>query len=187
MIKSLILEELNFIKEYYHSENADSQYYPKVDMKTEDVFNLIEYQDNNFDLYPGYDPDLEDSENEYDLEYYFDTKDIAYQAANGVLEMFESLESPILIYRTITVKSLDDINHEDLGESWSLYKESALSFGSRIRANILLEAKTEHDNVDWKKAVKLFFVFSGGFTDEDEDELPIIDSSKLFDIQVHKI
>jgi len=184
MLKKLILEELRFLVEYVDSDSAESEYFDNIGMMTEDVFDLIEYQDSYHDLYPGYDPDIEFDEDE---EYYYNSKEDAYRAANGLLEIHNSLENPIPIYRTIRVNSLEDIDYEYLGESWSLNRNSAIVFGGRADANVLLSAKTPYDNVDWKSTIKLWFIFSGDYTDDNEDELVIIDSDRLIDVKAEKI
>jgi len=92
------------IREYL-KENLDrpqSRYFSNIGLKTEDVFDMIEYHDSYRDLYPNY-----SDENEYEEDYYFPTIQDAYNDINETLEFFNTLPNPIPIYRSIKVKSFN--------------------------------------------------------------------------------
>jgi hypothetical protein len=170
-------------KKFLNEDVGSSKYFSNIGFKTEDVFDLIQHHDSFRDLYPEYDED-----NEYEDDYYFPTKEIAYEKVNEILDFFNSLENPIPIYRSIRVKSVDDINYDYLGDSWSFDKQSAVNFAkNQAGGNFLLTAKTKFDNVDWKMTIELFFIFSDNYDSYDENEIKIIDSDEVFDIEVTKI
>jgi len=181
---------LRYLQEGLLHENSDSlsKHFNNIGMRTEDVFELIEYHDSYKNLYPNYDNNDSDYESDYDDEYYYDTIEDAYKDVNDTLDMFNSLPNPIPIYRTIKVKSIDDINYDVLGDSWSFDKDSAINFASnQAMGNVLLSAKTKFDNVDWEKTLQLYYQFSGGYDGYDENEINIIDTDDVFDIKAEKI
>lgn len=157
-------------------ENLSKNWEPKF--KIEEVLDSIEIGDW-YDLYPGYSREIDEDE-----ECYFSTKDKAIQYANEVIDIFTSLPNPIPIYRSLKVKSKEDIDYEFLGESWSYRKESAINFGKRIGANVLLSAFVYKKDVEWGATLRVYHVFSGGYTDEDEDEIVIDDNSAIFNVKV---
>lgn len=169
-IKSILREGLNTLNKRYS----------KLNMNTTDVFNMIDYHDSYRNLYPDYD----NRDNEYEEDYYFNSKEDAFNQVNDILSFFNNFPETIKIYRTIKVKSLKDINYGWLGESWSYDKESAINFAKNHgRGNVLLIAKVHRNNVDWKSTLRLHFQFSRSETDEDENELNIIDAEKIFDVK----
>ena len=163
---------------------SQSKFFSNIGLKSEDVFNMIEYHDSYKDLYPSY----SDYENEYEEDYYFETKEDAYNDVNKTLHFFNNLPNPIPIYRSIKVKSMLDINFDNLGDSWSFDKQSAVNFAkNQAGGNVLLIAKTKFDNVDWNNTLKLWYQFSRTDDGYDENEINIIDSDKIFDIEKEKI
>lgn len=150
----------------------------------EEVFDLIEYADSFRDLYPGY----SEEENEYEEEYYFLSKEAAYEEVESVIGLFRSLPNPIPIYRAIRVKSLEDIDYDYIGDSWSFEKQSALNFAKiQNGGNVLLSAFIDKSGVDWKETLRNFFHFSR-FPDEgSEDEIKVEDFNKIRDIKVNWI
>ena len=185
-LRKLIETTINeYLNEYLNenTNNINSKYFSNIGLKTEDVFDMIEYHDSYRDLYPNYSDD-----NEYEDDYYFPTKDDAYNDINETLEFFNSLPNPIPIYRSIKVKSMKDINFDYLGDSWSFDKQSAINFAkNQAGGNILLIAKTKFDNVDWNNTVKLWYQFSWKFDGYDENEINTIDSDEIFDVKTEKI
>jgi hypothetical protein len=113
----------------------------------------------------------------------------AYDNVNNILDFFNNLPNPISIYRTIKVKNINDIDYDDLGESWSYEKESAINFAkNNTNGNYLISGKTNFDNVDWNNTIKLYFLFSDDVIDDSsEDEINIIDSDDIFDIVVEPL
>jgi hypothetical protein len=144
---------------------------------------MIEYSDSYRDLYPNF-----SDENEYEEDYYFTSIEDAYDDVNKTLEFFNSFPDTITIYRSIKVKSINDINFNYLGESWSYDKESAINFANNEGlGNVLLIGKTNFDNVDWNMTLKLNYQFSRGNDNYDENEINVIDSDNIFDIKTEKI
>lgn len=173
-IREFLNEDLN---------KPQSKYFSNIGLETEDVFSMIEYHDSYKDLYPNY-----SVENEYEEDYYYPTIQDAYNDVNETLEFFNTLPNPIQIYRSIKVKSMDDIQLDYLGDSWSFDKQSAINFAkNQGGGNILLIGKTKFDNVDWDKTVKLFYLFSRNYDGYDENEINIINSDEVFDIKIEKI
>ncbi len=162
-----------------------NKYFPNIDLNTEDVFNLIDYHDSYINLYPEYD----EYENEYGEDYYFPTKEDAYNDVNSTLNFFSGMPNPIPIFRTIKVKSLDDIDYGYLGDSWSFDKESAINFAkNQAGGNVLLSAKTNFDNVNWNNTLDVYYKFSDrDFNNEAENEITIMDSDNLIDVNAEWI
>lgn len=169
------------IDEYIDEKNNQSKYFSNIGMNTEYAFDLIDYFDNYKDLYPNYSED-----SEYNDDYFYNSVEEAYEQVNDILEFFDSLPNPIPIYRTIKVKSIDNIDYNDLGESWSYEKESAINFAkNNNNGNYLISGKTYFNNIDWKNTIKLYFLFSADVIDDSsEDEINIINSDDVFDIEV---
>lgn len=168
------------------SENMNktqSKYFSNIGLNSEDVFDMIDYHNSYRDLYPNF-----SDENEYEDDYYFTTIFDAYKDVNEILNFFNSLPNPITIYRSILVKSIEDINYDYLGDSWSFDKQSAINFAeNEAGGNVLLIGKTNFDNVDWKNTIKLFYEFSRTLDGYEENEINIIDSDEIFDIKIEKI
>jgi len=163
--------------------NTKSKYFPNIGLSSEDVFELIDYYDSYRDLFPNY-----GEENEYEEDYYFPSEDEAYDDINETLELFSSLPNPIPIYRSIKVHSKEDIDLDDLGESWSYDKDSAINFAkNQAGGNYLLSGRTNFTNVDWKTTLELFYMFSRRFDGYDENEINIINSDEIYDVKINKI
>ena len=136
------------------------------------------------DLYPFYDNDEDDY---YSDDFLFDTKEQAVKHAEFVLDTFQGLDDPFMIYRTININKWDDIDYDDLGNHWSFEKQSAINFARKEGGgNILLSGKIYKNDVDWEETLVKFEEFSGNWTDEDEDEIYVPDTSKVFDIKVEQ-
>lgn len=177
IIHSTIKKHLN------ENINTKSRYFSNIGLSSEDVFELIDYYDSYRDLFPNY-----GEENEYEEDYYFSSEDEAYDDINETLELFSSLPNPIPIYRSIKVHSKEDIDLDDLGESWSYDKDSAINFAeNHAGGNYLLSGRTNFTNVDWKTTLKLFYKFSRRFDGYDENEINIINSDEIYDVKINKI
>lgn len=156
---------------------------PKFDRNA--VWEAIPWNDGNYvDLYPGYsdEPPYPNGE-----EYWFDSKENAEEHADFVIDVFDSLPNPIPLYRSIKAESEDKIDMEWPGESWSFDRDSAVNFGSRNGSNFLLTAKVMKEDVNWAGTIKAYMLFSGGYTDEDENEIVVDDQDKLIDLRVEPI
>lgn len=106
-----------------------------------------------------------------------------------VLEVMANMQAlynkPALeIYRAIGLVSMDDLNLEEPGASWSSHRGAALVFGEenvRHGGIYLLTATIDRSAIDWSKAFELEFQYS------DEAELPVDDQSKIVIKNVEKI
>lgn len=157
--------------EHYLQASAESVRYPKLGVKTEDAFTLIDYRDSFRDLYPGYEDDAAWADE--DTDYFYQSKEGAYREVNDVLDILESLPDEIPVYRTISVKSLVDVDRDNLGECWSYQKSSALEFGSHIGATALLSGTIASEFIDWWATIRLHFQFSGSQMSDDENEVRV--------------
>lgn len=150
----------------------------------QDVYNAIT---NNigfdwYDLYPDYSKEFDEDE-----ETMFNTEKDAENYANFVINMFNNLPNPIPIYRAIYAKEENDIDIDDPGESWSFYRESAISFGSHNSSNFLLSAFIDEQYVNWKESLNRFVVFTSGDDADDENEIVVADESKIKNIKIEKL
>lgn len=189
------LDQENFQNSYnkkrkigvYEGEEDDglSRHFPKLGMSSEDALDLISWHDSYKDLYPGYSGE----DRPYGDDYYFQSKESAYENVNDVMDFFESLPSPITLYRSIFVNSMEEISYEHgLGESWSYNKDSALNFAkNQNRGNVLLTAQATSDDVDWKRTVDLHFEFSQSYDGYDEDEIHVKNPENLFNVRAEWI
>lgn len=168
----------------YFKKRKDTQYFANIGISTEDVFDWIDYHDNYINLYPNFD----EYDNEYGEDYYFPSEEDAYNYVNDALALYNNLPNPLTIYRTIKVKSLNDINYDYLGDSWSYDKQSAINFANNHGGgNVLLIGETTFDNIDWEETIKLHFQFSTGMNFYDENEVNIIDSDKITNVKAEKL
>lgn len=149
----------------------------KLDKQT--ILDYIPYADSSNCLYPGHN-------DEYD-NCFFDSKEKAFQYVEEVKELFESLPDPIPIYRSIKVKNKEDIDTEYLGESWSFDIDSAIRFGMRNGSNYLLSAKIKKEYVNWAGTIKAYAIFSGMYSEEDENEIVVDEQTKIFDLKIQNI
>lgn len=157
----------------------------EIGILPKDIFKLINYADSFKDLYPGYNSDFE---NEFAENYFFPSKEKAYEEVEDILLNLKTLPNPIPVYRTIRVNNLEDINYDYLGDSWSYNKDSALSFAkNHNKGNVLLSAKVPKQAVDWKETIKNYFLFSHSLDESNEDEIKINNIESLSDIKVEFI
>jgi hypothetical protein len=165
-------------------EKILNEQYVNLEFMTVDYVmdKIINSNDGSYyDIYPG----CIEEENE-DEECMFATKESAIKHCEFVIAVFSSLPNPIPIYRTISVKKIEDIDIESPGESWSFSKDSAMEFGGHKRSNVLLSATIDQNYVNWDKTVDLFLMFSVGMDADDENEINIDDESQIKDIQITK-
>ena len=157
----------------------------------EDIWDTISWEDNYKDLFPGYSD--ENSTMDMNDEYVYDTKESAIEAANDIIDIFDSLPNPIPIYRTLSADSVNDIDLEYAGDYWSFRKESAINFSRSAavtwRNSFLLEGKIDKNLVNWKATLNAWQHFSGSWSDSDEDEINIEFSNqpKIQDIKVYDL
>jgi hypothetical protein len=146
----------------------------------QEVFDTILNNEFNwYDLYPDYSEEFDEDE-----ETMFQNKEKAEQYADYVILTFESLPNPIPIYRALYSKNINSIDLEYLGESWSMYKENAISFGSHNNSNFLIEATIDKKFVDWNETLKRFVIFSGAGDVDDENEIVVEDMTMIKNIKI---
>ncbi len=149
------------------------------------LFSLIDYSDY-YDLYPEYSNAIVEGEN-----YYFNTYKQASEWADMVIDVFNSLQNKeeIRVYRAVYLKNKNDLKYDDLGESWSFDKNSAIEFGFHNNSNYLLSGIVYPYNIDWEESIKLFVKNSFDmFSGESENELYIpYAEEKIYDLKIEKI
>jgi len=162
-------------------ERFNEAWEPKFDIAT--ILDAIEWEDNYSDLYPGY----SDEPGDFTEETYYDTKEEAEEAANQIIDILSSLPNPIPVYRAIKANDRDDIDTEDLGESWSYDRDSAINFGSHNSSNFLLSGEVNKEDVNWTGTIKAYVIFSGGYSDDDENEIVVDDSNSIKNLKIEDI
>lgn len=147
------------------------------------LFELIDHS-NFYDLYPNYSVEAMDGE-----DYYFSTKKQAVEWAKIVKNIFESFPPRIKIYRTIYLKNIESLRNEDLGESWSFEKDSAIEFGVHAGNNYILSGVVNYNDIDWEQSIKSFVMNSSDpFSSESENELYIPFAEEVVkDLKIEKI
>lgn len=154
-----------------------------IDVSPEEVLGMFDYQDSHRNLYPGYDQ----HDNEYEQEYYFASREKAYEAVREIVSIFEALPDPIPVYRAIRANSQQEIS-PDYGESWSFRKESALSFGAHAGANYLLSGLINKKDVNWKESIRLYILNSyAHYDDSAEDEIVIPNPEMVINFKAEPI
>lgn len=149
-----------------------------------DLLASIEY-DAYYDLYPGYYYSKENDPENENKEFYFNSKEDAIDAIENVFYQFDILPDPIPIYRVIKVQSLDKIDKENLGVSWSFSKDSALGFGDRYNVkSVLLTGKIAKKHVNWRDTLKLYVQHSLDYYGEEENEIVVPDSDHIEDLEI---
>lgn len=148
----------------------------KIGVSIEDVFGMLDPDGAYEDIYPGYEKDPSEYFDQENPEFLYPNKDMAYQEVGDVISMFESMPDPIPIWRSIHVKSPEDINLEMPGDSWSYNKEGAINFArNHALGNVLLHAMCPKDNVDWNETLNVHFLFTenGYFDGSAEEEIRV--------------
>jgi hypothetical protein len=153
-----------------------------INDKVEYILDKMKDNYEAYDLYPGYSEPLDDDE-----DFVYNTKEIAEKDAEMIIDMFDSLPNPIPVYRSLMVKSEDDIDFDYIGESWSFRKDSAISFGSHNGSNFLISGLIDKDYVNWDETINRFILFSSGGDDDDENEIVIKDMDKIKIIGVKEL
>jgi hypothetical protein len=152
----------------------------------DDIFNSItnsfDFNSGWYDLYPGYIKPFDENE-----ETMFSTKEKAEQFANETADFFESIPNPIPIFRALRANSIEDIELEYPGESWSLYRKNAIAFGSHNGSNYLLSAFIQKQFVDWQETLNRFILFSMGGDGDDEMEIVVEDETEIKNIKIEEI
>jgi hypothetical protein len=138
------------------------------------------------DLYPGY-----SHAEKVGGDCYFASEKQLNNYCEDVLGLFQALasEDPVLIYRSIQVDSIAQIDREMLGEHWSFDLESARNFAKyNLWGSVfLVRGETSPENIDWKKSIVQYLHFSGRQSDEDENELIVLDASEVRVVIIEQI
>lgn len=153
----------------------------------EDYYDIIE---SEFSDYPcvwwedgcGYDED----------ECRFASREEFTKYVSEIFDIFDGLDNPVKVFRVVGADSEEDIDKTMIGEHWSFMKESALNFeGYNIDGDnvFLIEAEIEKKYIDWEQTIKLYTQFSGGFSDQDEDEIfiPYANNDAIKIISINKV
>lgn len=129
-----------------------------------------------YDVYPGFSKSINESE-----DCYFQTKRQANSFCKDVIQKFILFQKEIPIFRAIGVKSLDHVRWDDIGDCWSFSLDGAKTFASDNIAGpkLIIHGLCSSNNIDWKKSIDLFIEYSGGSMADDENELRIINTSKI--------
>jgi hypothetical protein len=157
----------------------------KLPFTVEDIFDEIHWQDSYYDLYPGYSEPIDENE-----ETQFNTKENATNYALDLIGIFNDIysEQEITIYRAIRVDNQNNIDMEYPGAYWSLYRDSAIQFGSHAGCNYLLTAKINTKDINWENTLKAFVEFTHMSDADDEWEINVAgNENKLYDLNVEKI
>lgn len=128
------------------------------------------WSDSFYDLYPGYENPQKENE-----EYKFSSKESYEEFLQEILN-FMDFDEEVVVYRAVRLeKGKESLETWMPGESWSLYRESALVFGSHVGANYLITAKTKGDDIDIEATVIRYFINSGIGDYDSEDEVVLKD------------
>ena len=145
------------------------------------------------DLYPGYSDEHyvpgKKNNSEWD-NFMFDSKRKFTEYAKDIINIFSSFPKEFPIYRSMSLKSMNDINMENLGESWSFDLESAKQFAYHNNWNgikIILSAIVNSDNINWYESMYRYLRFTTGYDELDENEIVVIDTNRLKNVTISKI
>lgn len=148
------------------------------DWTPEFIFSLLKdrWPESFYDLYPGY-----SKLTRTDRDCFYQSKEQAFQIAQGIISKFQGLPDVIPVYRVIAIRTENQIDLESPGESWSYLKSSALSFGQRElpsdKKKVLLVAEIAKEKIDWTETLKKELIYSVG--DYAEDEIHILNQDSL--------
>jgi hypothetical protein len=130
-----------------------------------------------YDRSGGMDYDGDDEESKYDIVK--DMVGIVY----GEIASQLATKGTVTVYRALHAKDVKDIRMDYLGESWSLYEDTAIEFGSHNGSNFILKANAGLDAIDLDRTWEA----AGACADLDEYEVCIGDTDLLKDLQVGHI
>lgn len=179
---ALVVLDLDALDGEILTESNSPSKHPIYGLSIEDIINFID-KGNYYDIYPNYSEDYNEN-----ADYMFKSKEHLMDEIEQMFYIFDNLPDPIPIYRTIKVDSVNDINLDNLGDSWSYNKKSALNFAKNHNwGNVLLSGKVKKDFVDWKQTIKSYLLFTmGQYGNESEDEisLPYADEDVIQDLKI---
>ena len=108
-----------------------------------------------------------------------DTVDCIYGEMDAQLKS----KGTVTVYRALSAKDAKDIRMDYLGESWSLYEDTAIEFGSHNGSNFILKAEAGLDAIDLDRTWEA----AGACADLDEYEVCIEDTDRLRNLQIGRI
>ena len=142
--------------------------------------DAIDIAKDSYDRTGGmdYEPEEgEDEESKYTVVK--NTVDCIY----GEMEAQLKSKGTVTVYRALSAKELKDIRMDYLGESWSLYEDTAIEFGSHNGSNFILKAEAGLDAIDLERTWEV----AGACADLDEYEVCIEDTDRLKDLHIGRI
>ena len=126
--------------------------------------------------------DYEPEEGEDEESKYAVVKD-AVDCIYGEIDAQLKSKGTVTVYRVLSAKEVKDIRMDYLGESWSLYEDTAIEFGSHNGSNFILKAEAGLDAIDLERTWEA----AGACADLDEYEVCIEDTDRLKDLHIGRI
>lgn len=134
----------------------------------------------SYDRSGGMDYELEEGEDEESK--YAVVKD-AVDCIYGEMDAQLKSKGTVTVYRALSAKEAKDIRMDYLGESWTLYEDTAIEFGSHNGSNFILKAEAGLDAIDLDRTWEA----AGACADLDEYEVCIEDTDRLRNLQIGRI
>jgi len=118
----------------------------------------------------------------------FESEEQAYRYVEEIYDVLETFYDMkmIPVYRVVEADEVD-LSPYGIGESWSMYLDSAKQFGRHLGQSKplkIISGYVPNNNVDWKEAFVLYTYFSNLGDGDSEFELPIPSNNKIFDVRV---
>jgi hypothetical protein len=160
-------------------EMADNKF-PTLD----EAYDIIENEESN---QGGVWIAEEDSD--YSEDAKFQDKEQAMLYVKEIYGFMESISDDdfIPVYRCVSAEEVD-LDPYSIGESWSIYLDSAKEFGRHLGEPLsnlkIISGYVPKENVDWEQAIKLYHLFSDSSSSESEFELPIPSNNKILNVTV---
>ena len=140
---------------------------------------VMDIAKDSYDRSGGMDYDPEEGEDE---ESKYAVVQDAVDCIYGEMDAQLKSKGTVTVYRALSAKEAKDIRMDYLGESWSLYEDTAIEFGSHNGSN-LLKAEAGLDAIDLERTWEA----AGACADLDEYEVCIEDTDRLRDLQIGRI
>ena len=160
-------------------EMADNKF-PTLD----EAYDIIENEESN---QGGVWIAEEDSD--YSEDAKFQDKEQAMLYVKEIYGFMESISDDdfIPVYRCVSAEEVD-LDPYSIGESWSIYLDSAKEFGRHLGEPLsklkIISGYVPKENVDWENAIRLYHLFSDSSSSESEFELPIPSNNKILNVTV---
>lgn len=145
----------------------------------EKVWDHTTWQDNYYDLYPGYSKPEDKSQ-----ECYWDTKEKAISGAQDLIDFF-SFSNPANVYRVVHAESEEDIDTESPGSHWTITADDAIRIAgeslSLSKPWFVLHGKVKLRDIDWNTTL------DQQFNNPDEYEVYIPHDERVKVVEIKKI